>query len=180
VVSNALCVFLWVQWCPTHYVCFCEYSGVQRIMCVFESTVVSNALCVFLWVQWCPTHYVCFCEYSGVQRIMRVFVSTVVSNAYCIVFCSVFRRLVYPMMRVSLDCPFLIAPSVFRNFSSLVYCWYILTYIHLTFSWVGINQQSPTHFSDLIYLMLKNTEGAIKNGQSRETRIIGYTRVKCM
>ena len=24
--------------------------------------------------------------------------------------------------------------------------------------------------------MLKNTEGAIKNGQSRETRIIGYTR----
>ena len=66
------------------YVCFCEYSGVQRIMCVFVSTVVSNALCVFLRVQWCPTHYVCFCEYSGVQRIMCVFVSTVVSNTLCV------------------------------------------------------------------------------------------------
>ena len=35
----------------------------------------------------------------------------VVSNTYCVVvFC-----LVYPMLPVSLDCPFLIAPSVFSN-----------------------------------------------------------------
>ena len=31
-------------------------------------------------------------------------------------FCFVFRRRVYPMLPVSLDCPFLIAPSVFSNF----------------------------------------------------------------
>jgi len=30
-------------------------------------------------------------------------------------FCFVFRRLVYRMLPVSLDCPFLIAPSVFSN-----------------------------------------------------------------
>ena len=30
-------------------------------------------------------------------------------------FLFVFLRLVYPMLSVSLDCPFLIAPSVFSN-----------------------------------------------------------------
>jgi len=30
-------------------------------------------------------------------------------------FCFVFLRLVYPMLPVSLDCLFLIAPSVFSN-----------------------------------------------------------------
>ena len=30
-------------------------------------------------------------------------------------FCFAFPRLVYPMLSVSLDCPFLIAPSVFSN-----------------------------------------------------------------
>ena len=30
-------------------------------------------------------------------------------------FCFVFLRLVYPMLSISLDCPFLIAPSVFSN-----------------------------------------------------------------
>jgi len=30
-------------------------------------------------------------------------------------FCFVFLRLVYPMLQVSLDCQFLIAPSVFSN-----------------------------------------------------------------
>ena len=34
---------------------------------------------------------------------------------YCVVFLFIFCRLVYPMLPVSLDCPFLIAPSVFSN-----------------------------------------------------------------
>jgi len=47
-------------------------------------------LFVFVYVKWCPTHIVlCFCFH--------------------------FLRLVYPMLPVSLDCPFLIAPSVFSN-----------------------------------------------------------------
>jgi len=43
--------------------------------------------------------YLCLFSHSGVQHIL------------C--FCFVFRRLVYPMLPVSLDYPSLIAPSVF-------------------------------------------------------------------
>jgi len=39
-----------------------------------------------------------------------------VSNTYFVVFlCFVCLRPVYPVLPVSLDCPFLIAPSVFSN-----------------------------------------------------------------
>jgi hypothetical protein len=46
--------------------------------------------------------YLCLLAYSGVQHIL------------C---CSsfVFLRLVYPMLPISLDCPFLIVPSVFSK-----------------------------------------------------------------
>ena len=44
-------------------------------------------------------------------------------DVQCILcFCLVFLRLVYPMLSVSLDCPFLIAPSIFSN-------------VYLIFSW---------------------------------------------
>jgi len=36
-----------------------------------------------------------------------------VSNVYCVVFFCI--RLVYPIFLVTLDCPFLISPSVFSN-----------------------------------------------------------------
>ena len=45
------------------------------------------------------------CAYSVVQHIL----------------CCVFIRLVYPMLPVSLDCPFLIVPSVFSNIYYLKY-----------------------------------------------------------
>ena len=38
-----------------------------------------------------------------------------VSNAYCAVLCFVFLRLVYPMLSISLDCPFVLPLSVFSN-----------------------------------------------------------------
>ena len=41
----------------------------------------------------------CLFAYNGVQHIL----------------CCVFLRLVYPMLPVSLDCPFLVAPLVFSN-----------------------------------------------------------------
>ena len=45
-----------------------------------------------------------------------VLLCLVVSNIYCVVYCLVFLRLLYPyMLPVSLDCPFLIAHSVFSN-----------------------------------------------------------------
>ena len=43
--------------------------------------------------------YFCLFAYSGVQCI----------------FCFVFLCFVYPVLPVSLDCPFLITPSVFSN-----------------------------------------------------------------
>jgi hypothetical protein len=46
--------------------------------------------------------YICFLAYSGV-------------NTYCVVFLFFCLRLVCPMLSVSLDCPFLIAPLVFSN-----------------------------------------------------------------
>ena len=47
--------------------------------------------------------YLCLFTYSGVQHIL------------CCVFALFFFRLMYPMLPVSLDCPFLIAPLVFSN-----------------------------------------------------------------
>jgi len=49
--------------------------------------------------------YLCLFECGGVQHILR-----------CVFVLFVFvLRLVYPMLPVFLDCPFLIAPSVFSN-----------------------------------------------------------------
>ena len=47
--------------------------------------------------------YLCLFTFSGVQHIL------------CCVFVFVFLHLVYAMLPVSLDYPFLIAPSVFSN-----------------------------------------------------------------
>ena len=47
--------------------------------------------------------YLCLFAYGGVQRIL------------CCVFILFFLRLAYPMLPVSLDCPFLLAPLVFFN-----------------------------------------------------------------
>jgi hypothetical protein len=57
-------------------------------------------------------------EYEGSCRIYVICVCLriVVSNTYCVVyFCFVCLRPVYPMLPVSLDCQFFIAPSVFSN-----------------------------------------------------------------
>jgi hypothetical protein len=48
--------------------------------------------------------YLCFFAYSGVQRILC-----------CGFFSPFFLRLVYPMLPVSLDFPFVITPSIFSD-----------------------------------------------------------------
>jgi hypothetical protein len=62
-----------------------------------------------VYIYWCPTHIM-------------------------LCFCFIFLRLVYPMLPVSLDCPFFIAPSVFSNL-------YLKRRIHF--------QPSPTNYSIL-------------------------------
>jgi hypothetical protein len=65
--------------------------------------LVSCYLQLFVGELMCDLRYLCLLTYSGVQHILCcgfvLFVFTL-----C---------LVYPMLSVSLDCPFLIAPSVF-------------------------------------------------------------------
>ena len=65
--------------------------------------------------------YLCLCAYSGVQHIL------------CCVFALFIIRLVYPMLPVSLDCPFLIAPSVFSNVNSQCYvtCRELILKLHM-------------------------------------------------
>ena len=58
--------------------------------------------------------YLCLFANSGIQHILS----------------CVFLRLVYPMLLVSLDCPFLIAPSVFCN----VYLYLFLKYLTSLFT----------------------------------------------
>jgi hypothetical protein len=50
--------------------------------------------------------YLCLFEYSGVQHTL----------------CCVFIAIVYHMLPVSLDCPFLITPSVFSNVYIYMVC----------------------------------------------------------
>ena len=71
-------------------------------------------LALFVW-----SYYVFLrSEYEDSCRIYVICVRLriVVSSTYCVVFlCFVCLRPVYSMLPVSLDCPFLIAPSVFSN-----------------------------------------------------------------
>ena len=71
--------------------------------------------------------YLCLCllAHSGVQHIMR----------------SVFLRLVYPMLAVSLECPFLISLSLFSN----IYLYYIFVGIWIISS--NLCKLFPTFFS---------------------------------
>jgi hypothetical protein len=92
--------WIWQLFVLSYYVALCsEHRDVYRIQMMFGSSLPSfvcrrtHALCtlfVFVCVWWCPTHIL-------------------------LCYCYVFHRLVYPMLPVSLECPFLIAPSVFSN-----------------------------------------------------------------
>ena len=58
----------------------------------------------------CKSNYNTITTTTG--RVLFVYIG---SNTYCVVFLFIYLRLVYPMLPVSLGCPFLIAPSVFSN-----------------------------------------------------------------
>ena len=77
-----------------HYLCLFAYSGVKTYRVVFFvcfSSLLCTRCCQFLWIvhSWLPLLY---------------------SLTFIFDLC-----LVYPVLPVSLDCPFLIAPSVFSN-----------------------------------------------------------------
>jgi hypothetical protein len=86
-----LCVFMfWVPWCDVHYDFHVKTmfgSSLPSVVC--RRAHVLFTLFVFVCASWCPRH------------IMFV--------------CFVCLCLVYPVLPVSLDCTFLIAPSIFSN-----------------------------------------------------------------
>ena len=60
------------------------------------------------------------CGRAHVLVVLFVFVSVWWCQAHIVLwFCFVFLRLVYPVLPVSLDCPYLIVPSVFSKVYSL-------------------------------------------------------------
>jgi len=84
--------------------------------------------------------YLCLFAYIDVQHIL------------CCVF--VFLRLVYPMLLVSLDCPFLIAPSVFSNVylvipsSSRVFAFILC----LVYPMLPVSLDCPFFIAPIVYL----------------------------
>ena len=94
-----LCVFtFWAPCCDVYY----EFRIKRWSIYLYLQLIVGGSMSC-LWEGACLVCVVCVC--------LRV-----VSHA-CIVlcFCFVFTRFAYPMLPVSLDCPYLIAPSVFSN-----------------------------------------------------------------
>jgi hypothetical protein len=86
------------------------YIFLSCLVNIFSVFLCYPIMCFYVLssVLWCPLRfphkmmfgYLCLFAYSGVQHIL------------C---CFVFLRVVYPVLSVSLDCPFFIALSVFSN-----------------------------------------------------------------
>ena len=111
--------------CMWAHVLFTLFVFVQF---VFTSSCMYVGACLIYDVQFVFTSS---CMYVGACLIYVICVGLgiVMSNTYSVVFLFVFLRLVYPIFPVSLDFPFLIAPSVFsevlfrsdRNFNIRLY-----------------------------------------------------------
>ena len=114
----------------------------------FFSFVCYPTVCLYVLspVLSCPTRYphknnvrfVFTCSCCLIYLIC-VCLCIVVSNTYCVCFVSL--HLVYPMLPVSLNCPFLIATSVFSNFYFHSLCRWLfdmnsIHYIDAYLTWV--------------------------------------------
>ena len=115
-----MCVYVLSLCCGNRYE-FCIKNDVGSSLppVVCRRAHVLYTLFVFVCVQWCSAHFVlCFCCCCLSSYCV---LSNVVSNTYCVVFFDLFvfaLYLVYPMLSVSLDCPFLIVPSVSLTYIS--------------------------------------------------------------
>ena len=99
------CSCLYDGSCLIYVVCVCLYDG----SCLIYVVCMMAHVLFTLFVWWLMSYLRCLClfAYIGVQHIL----------------CCVFLRIVWPVLPVSLDCPFLIAPSVFSN---VYQHWYLL------------------------------------------------------
>ena len=83
---------------------------------------------------------------SKVVFVICVCLRIVVSSTYCVVFLVCLSlRLVYPMLLVFLDCPFLITPSVFANV-------YLVRCVHSFKQWTKEEEKSYGHIEVVIII----------------------------
>ena len=101
--GSVLFIFLDFVCCPIIYV-FTFIVPVVMSVTISAWKLCSVRLYLQLLVEGLMSYlrYLCLFSYSGVQHILCCF-------------CFIYLDLVYPMLPVSLDCPYLIAPSVFSN-----------------------------------------------------------------
>ena len=93
-------------------------SSCLRDLCL--CIVVSNTYWLYEWHDVCPIRARNYLPFAGAWVHPRLFVRSVllISLVFCVMFFILFVFVlcfVYPMLPVSLDCPFLIAASVFSN-----------------------------------------------------------------
>ena len=97
------------------YLCFLAHSGVQHILCLFS-------LC---FTSFCVPYVASFaglsifdCPFGILWRLFVLY-------------------LVYPMLPVPLDCPFMIAPSVFSNvYLSCIFCTLCCQFLWIVHFWL--------------------------------------------
>jgi hypothetical protein len=98
------CVYVCIKWCPTFCPIKCFYILSSVLWCLLRFPHKNNVCFVFTSSS--------LLEGSCLIYVIYVYLHIVVSNTYCVVvlFC-----LSSSMLPVSVDCPFLIAPSEFSN-----------------------------------------------------------------
>jgi len=111
-------MYLILLWCPLRFphkndfrfVFTSTHRNVPYTLVMSITISPQKRFSVRLYLQWLE-------EGSFLNYFICVCLRIVVSNTYCVVFfCFVCLRLECPMLTVSLDCPFLIAPSVSLTF----------------------------------------------------------------
>ena len=130
-----MCVFHFVSSFPFYVYIFLVFSWVV-LLCVFTFCVPC-----------CDVRYdFLMFTYTGVQHIMWC-----VFDLFVFVLCTLCCQflwivLVYPMLPVSLDCPFVIAPSVFSNLYLLSILYVLLRndVLDLCFILLYKNEDSPS------------------------------------
>ena len=102
-MGSVLLIFFRVLFVLFYYVSLrFEFRVLMSVtISAYKLCSVRFSLQLFVWGS-CLIYVICVC------------LCIVVSNTYCVVFC-IFRRLVYPMLPVSLNYPFLILSSVFSK-----------------------------------------------------------------
>ena len=96
-------------------------TGLNVFLILYVFCVVSHYLSLFVlsFVLWCPLRFSVHINLQLFDACLIYVISfclrNVVSNTYCVVFLLCLSSSCVPYVPVSLDCPFLIVPSVFSN-----------------------------------------------------------------